>query len=272
MDASNMLKPALARGELHVIGATTLDEYRKHIEKDAALERRFQPVLVREPTRRGDGRDPARPAGPLRGPPPGPVHRRGARRGGRAVRPLHHRPVPARQGDRPDRPGRRPACGCAPRRSPADTKALEEEIERLERERDQAVAAEDYERADDAQDADRREPGASSPGSRQAAPARARGHGRRHRRGRLPGDRHPGRPAHRGGTRPAAQAGGAAARARRRPGRGGRRGRRGRPPRPGRPRRPEPADRQLPLPRPDRRRQDRAGAARSPRRCSATRT
>ena len=50
MDASNLLKPALARGELHVIGATTLDEYRKHIEKDAALERRFQPVFVGEPS------------------------------------------------------------------------------------------------------------------------------------------------------------------------------------------------------------------------------
>ncbi|MCA1585326.1 MAG: ATP-dependent chaperone ClpB [Acidobacteria bacterium] len=50
LDASNMLKPLLARGELHTIGATTLDEYRKHIEKDAALERRFQPVLVGEPT------------------------------------------------------------------------------------------------------------------------------------------------------------------------------------------------------------------------------
>lgn len=50
MDAGNMLKPMLARGELHAIGATTLDEYRKHIEKDAALERRFQPVLVDEPT------------------------------------------------------------------------------------------------------------------------------------------------------------------------------------------------------------------------------
>ena len=49
VDASNLLKPALARGELHVIGATTLDEYRKHIEKDAALERRFQPVMVGEP-------------------------------------------------------------------------------------------------------------------------------------------------------------------------------------------------------------------------------
>ena len=50
MDAGNMLKPALARGELHMIGATTLDEYRKNIEKDPALERRFQPVLVSEPT------------------------------------------------------------------------------------------------------------------------------------------------------------------------------------------------------------------------------
>jgi ATP-dependent Clp protease ATP-binding subunit ClpB len=50
MDASNLLKPMLARGELHCIGATTLDEYRKHIEKDAALERRFQPVLVAEPS------------------------------------------------------------------------------------------------------------------------------------------------------------------------------------------------------------------------------
>lgn len=50
MDAGNMLKPALARGELHMIGATTLNEYRKHIEKDAALERRFQPVYVGEPT------------------------------------------------------------------------------------------------------------------------------------------------------------------------------------------------------------------------------
>ena len=50
MDASNLLKPALARGELHCIGATTLDEYRKHVEKDAALARRFQPIYVNEPT------------------------------------------------------------------------------------------------------------------------------------------------------------------------------------------------------------------------------
>ncbi|MCY4180877.1 MAG: ATP-dependent chaperone ClpB, partial [Litoreibacter sp.] len=50
MDASNLLKPALARGELHCVGATTLDEYRKHVEKDAALARRFQPVMAEEPT------------------------------------------------------------------------------------------------------------------------------------------------------------------------------------------------------------------------------
>lgn len=50
LDAANMLKPALAKGELHMIGATTLDEYRKHIEKDSALERRFQPIIVKEPS------------------------------------------------------------------------------------------------------------------------------------------------------------------------------------------------------------------------------
>src|SRR6185503_13295403 len=50
LDASNLLKPALARGELHCVGATTIEEYRKRIEKDAALERRFQPVMVGEPS------------------------------------------------------------------------------------------------------------------------------------------------------------------------------------------------------------------------------
>ncbi len=62
MDAGNLLKPMLARGELHCIGATTLDEYRKHIEKDAALERRFQPVLVDQPIGRRHHLHPARPA------------------------------------------------------------------------------------------------------------------------------------------------------------------------------------------------------------------
>jgi ATP-dependent Clp protease ATP-binding subunit ClpB len=91
-DAANMLKPALARGELRCIGATTLDEYRKHIEKDKALERRFQPVRRRAEPRR-HRRDPARPQGALRGPPRHPHPRR---RAGRR-RPLSHRYIPARQ-------------------------------------------------------------------------------------------------------------------------------------------------------------------------------
>ena len=95
MDAGNMLKPMLARGELHCIGATTLDEYRKHIEKDAALERRFQPVMVEEPTRRGHDLDPARPARALRGPPrrahPG---RRARRRGDASHRYITDRFLP----------------------------------------------------------------------------------------------------------------------------------------------------------------------------------
>ena len=69
MDAGNMIKPMLARGELRMIGATTLDEYRKHVEKDPALERRFQQVYVGEPIGRGHHRHPARPEGALRGAP-----------------------------------------------------------------------------------------------------------------------------------------------------------------------------------------------------------
>ena len=65
MDAGNLLKPMLARGELHCIGATTLNEYRQYIEKDAALERRFQPVMVDETHRRGHHLDPAGPQGAL---------------------------------------------------------------------------------------------------------------------------------------------------------------------------------------------------------------
>jgi len=53
VDAANILKPSLSRGELQTIGATTLDEYRKYVERDAALERRFQPVMVEEPTVEG---------------------------------------------------------------------------------------------------------------------------------------------------------------------------------------------------------------------------
>ena len=106
MDAANLLKPMLARGELHAIGATTLDEYRKHIEKDAALERRFQTVYVGEPSvedtisiLRG-----LRERYEVHHQVPHPRFR--ARRGGGAFAPVHRRSVPAGQGDRPGRRGR----------------------------------------------------------------------------------------------------------------------------------------------------------------------
>jgi ATP-dependent Clp protease ATP-binding subunit ClpB len=88
IDASNLLKPALARGDLHCIGATTLNEYRKYVEKDAALARRFQPVFVAEPD----------------------AHRRWRPGfGGDPVEPLYLGPLPARQGHRPDGRGGEPA-------------------------------------------------------------------------------------------------------------------------------------------------------------------
>ena len=109
MDAGNMLKPMLARGELRLIGATTLDEYRENIEKDPALERRFQQVYVGRAQRGGHHRHPPRPEGALRGAPQG-GHRR-LRPGGRrdAVQPLHFRPAAAGQGHRPGGRGRLPA-------------------------------------------------------------------------------------------------------------------------------------------------------------------
>ena len=102
MDAGNLLKPMLARGELHCIGATTLDEYRQYIEKDPALERRFQPVMVDEPTvedtiailRGLKERYEVLPRREDHG------HRHHCRR--HPFPPVHHRPVPAGQGHRPD--------------------------------------------------------------------------------------------------------------------------------------------------------------------------
>ncbi len=105
MNAANILKPALSRGEIQVIGATTLNEYRKHIEKDTALERRFQPVIVEEPSIEDsvkiiEGIAPYYEAyhqvvhlpGDV---PPGRHHERA----------VYHRPLSARQGHRPHRRG-----------------------------------------------------------------------------------------------------------------------------------------------------------------------
>ena len=98
MDAGNLLKPMLARGELHCIGATTLDEYRQYIEKDPALERRFQPVMVNEPTVEDT-------IAILRGLKERYEVYHGVKitdaaiiGSGHPVQPLYHRPVPARQG------------------------------------------------------------------------------------------------------------------------------------------------------------------------------
>ena len=105
IDAASILKPMLARGELQTIGATTLDEYRKHLEKDAALERRFQPIQVGRAVAGAHHRDPQGSARPVRSAPPGLDHRRVRWSRRPPGRPLHQRPVPARQGDRPDRRG-----------------------------------------------------------------------------------------------------------------------------------------------------------------------
>src|SRR5829696_5475236 len=146
MDASNMLKPALARGELHVVGATTVDEYRKNIEKDAALERRFQPVLVGEPSV-DDTID--------------------ILRGLKDRYEAHHRVkiteeaivaaaelsdryvtdrfLPDKAIDLMDQASAR--VRLRSKTKPRDTKELEEEVARLRREKDQAVSAEDFEKA-----------------------------------------------------------------------------------------------------------------------------
>jgi ATP-dependent Clp protease ATP-binding subunit ClpC len=151
MDASNMLKPALARGELHVIGATTLDEYRKNIEGDPALERRFQPVFVREPTvdetieilRGLKDRYEA-------------FHR--VRISDEAIvaaaelsdRYIRDRFLPDKAIDLIDQAGAR--IRLRVKSKDDDTRSLEDDLRRLTRERDQATSAEDYDRAGNLRD------------------------------------------------------------------------------------------------------------------------
>jgi ATP-dependent Clp protease ATP-binding subunit ClpC len=146
MDAGNMLKPALARGELHVIGATTLDEYRKDVEGDPALERRFQPVLVREPTVDETieilhGLKDRYEA----------FHR--VRISEEAIvaaaelsdRYIRDRFLPDKAIDLIDQAGAR--VRLRTKTKDDETRSLEEDLRRLARERDQATAAEDYGRA-----------------------------------------------------------------------------------------------------------------------------
>src|ERR671911_2822512 len=146
MDASNMLKPALARGELHVIGASTIDEYRKNIEKDAALERRFQPVLVSEPSV-DDTIDILRGLKDRYE-----AHHRVKIREEAIIaaaelsdRYITGRFLPDKAIDLMDQAAAR--VRLRSKTKPKDTKALEDELRRVQREKDEAVANEDFEKA-----------------------------------------------------------------------------------------------------------------------------
>ncbi|WP_225847144.1 ATP-dependent Clp protease ATP-binding subunit [Streptomyces sp. HPF1205] len=146
MDAGNMLKPALARGELHVIGATTMEEYRRYIEKDAALARRFQPILIPEPTT-------ADAVGILRGLRDRYEAHHQVRYTDEALvaavelsdRYLTDRFLPDKAIDLMDQAGARVRLRAHTKGS--DVRAMEREVEQLTRDKEQAVAAESYERA-----------------------------------------------------------------------------------------------------------------------------
>ncbi|QNG17641.1 ATP-dependent Clp protease ATP-binding subunit [Rhodococcus triatomae] len=149
MDAGNILKPKLARGDLHIVGATTLDEYRKYIEKDSALERRFQPVMVEEPT----VEDAVTILSGLRD---RYEEHHGVRYTDEAIvaavdlshRYIGDRFLPDKAIDLIDQAGARLSL-----RSPkVDTEALRAELEQLEKDKEQAVADEAYEQASELRD------------------------------------------------------------------------------------------------------------------------
>ena len=150
-DAANMLKPALSRGELHVVGATTLDEYRRYIEKDAALERRFQPILVPEPSVDDT-------VAILRGLRDTYEAHHGVRFTDEALvaaaelsdRYIADRFLPDKAIDLVDQAGAR--VQLRSRAVATDARELERQIEQLSRDKDQAVAAELYERASELRD------------------------------------------------------------------------------------------------------------------------
>ena len=242
IDAASILKPMLARGELQTIGATTLDEYRKHLEKDAALERRFQPIKVEEPTV---------------------AHTIEILKGLRDRYEAHHRVtitdqalvaaanladryisdrhLPDKAIDLIDEAGSR--LRIKRMETPPDYKELENEIAEVQQQKKEAVEAQRFEEAGrlrDTREGAARPQGAEG-GRDQGLRRRPVRRGRRggHRRGPLDLDRHPRLQAHRGGDRQAPPHGGRAPQAGHRPG-GRHQGRSpGHPPHPGRPQGPQ---------------------------------
>ena len=220
IDAASILKPMLARGELQTIGATTLDEYRKHLEKDAALERRFQPIKVEEPTV---------------------AHTIEILKGLRERYEAHHRVtitdqaivaaanladryisdrhLPDKAIDLIDEAGSR--LRIRRMQAPPDYRELEDEIAKVRKEKEAAIEAQQFERAAKLRDREK-----ELLEQRSAKEQRVARRGRRplqrgqrgvDRRGARAVDRHPGLQAHRGGDRQAPPHGGRAAQADRRP-------------------------------------------------------
>ncbi len=261
IDAASILKPMLARGELQTVGATTLDEYRKHVEKDAALERRFQPVRVEEPTL---------------------AHTIEILKGIRDQYEAHHRVtitdqalvaaanladryisdrhLPDKAIDLIDEAGSR--LRIKRMKTPPDLRDLERRIDEVQEAKKRAVEEQQFEEAGRLRDQEKslleeksvKEVEVKAEGRR---PVRRGRRGSR-RRGAQHLDRHPGLQAHRGGDPQAPQHGGRAAQAHHRPGDGHRRGVAVDPAHPRRAQGPQAPERLVHLPRPHRRRQDRA--------------
>ena len=223
IDAASILKPMLARGELQTIGATTLDEYRKYLEKDAALERRFQPIQVGEPTV-------AHTIEILKGLRDRyEAHHRISitdaalvSAAGLADRYISDRFLPDKAIDLIDEAGARMRI----RRmtAPPDLREFDERIADVRREKESAIDAQDFEKAASLRDREKTLLGekAKREAGVEGRRPRRRGRGRRRADRRGPGhlDGHPGLQAHRGGDRTPAAHGGRAAQARHRPGAG----------------------------------------------------
>ena len=260
MDAANLLKPALARGELQCIGATTLDEYRKYIEGDAALERRFQPVLVEEPTIEETV---------------------DILKGVRKAYEAHHqiaisdealgaaarlsaryvpdRFLPDKAIDLMDEAASRVRMYKVPQA--LTLRETFRELKSTQRQKAEAVESKQYDAAVDLRHHEmelEHKTRTVAAGLAAACPAADRDRGG-HCRGRGHVDRYPAPPAGGQGNRPAAGDGGLSPQARGEPGRAGQGHRQGGPPRPHRSERPQAAHRHVHVPRPHRRRQDAAG-------------